>query len=85
MCGIMATQTVVVFVQALEGEPQLLLMFLQVLGELIEVKSLILICVPRGNDFLQTKKANQKQYHQSDVYMEAAWIVTLLIRGRAKV
>lgn len=45
--------TIVVFVQALKGKPQLLLVFLQILAELVEVKPVILVLVSRGNDFLK--------------------------------
>lgn len=51
--------TVVVLVQALEGELQLLLVFLEILGELIEVQPFVLVSVPRGNDFLHRQIERQ--------------------------
>lgn len=45
--------TVVVSVQTLERQPQLLLVVLQILGELAEVQTPILVLVSGGHDFLQ--------------------------------
>lgn len=45
--------TIVVPVQALESQPQFLLVILQILGELIEVQTSVLVLVSRGHDFLQ--------------------------------
>lgn len=47
--------TVFVFVQGLESQAQLLLMLLQVLGELFEVQHIIFVFVSRGNYFLKIK------------------------------
>lgn len=45
--------TIVILVQALKREAQLLLVVLQVLGELVEVQTPILVLITRGHDFLQ--------------------------------
>lgn len=47
--------TVSVFVQALESQAQLLLMLLQVLGELVEVQLIVFVFVSRGYYFLKIK------------------------------
>lgn len=48
--------TIIVSVQALEREAQLLLVILQVLGELVEVQTPVLVLIARGHDFLRTEK-----------------------------
>ena len=47
--------TIVVSVQTLEREPQLLLVLLQIPGELAEVQSPVLVSVPGRDDFLQRR------------------------------
>lgn len=51
-----APPTIIVPVQALEREAQLLLVILQVLGELVEVQTPVLVLIARGHDFLRTEK-----------------------------
>lgn len=51
-----APPTIIVSVQALEREAQLLLVILQVLGELVEVQTPVLVLIARGHDFLRTEK-----------------------------
>lgn len=55
-CFKLAFSTIVVPVQTLESQPQLLLVILQILGELAEVQTPILVLVSRGHDFLQELK-----------------------------
>lgn len=55
----MAFPTIVVPVQALESQPQLLLVILQILGELVEVQTPILVLVSGGHDFLQELKRSK--------------------------
>lgn len=58
-------QTIVIFVQALKRKAQLLLVVLQVLGELVEVQTPVLVLITRGHDFLQT--GGQKRERQSRI------------------
>lgn len=51
-----APPTIIVSIQALEREAQLLLVILQVLRELMEVQTPVLVLIARGHDFLRTEK-----------------------------
>lgn len=48
-----AAPTVVVSVQALECQPQLLLVIFQILGELVEIETPVFVLVTRRHNFLQ--------------------------------